>query len=65
LLVKPEEPHPAKATLCLPAPQARRGKITVEIVINYADMILIEGEFSHLRLRGVRWIGKSKPSVVY
>ena len=25
LLIKPEEPHPAKAMLCLPAPNPQRG----------------------------------------
>ena len=43
LLIKPEEPHPAKAMLCLPSPQAGRGwgwdAMTVEIITNYTDMI--------------------------
>ncbi|MEH2212417.1 hypothetical protein [Nostoc sp.] len=43
LLIKPEEPHPAKAMLCLPSSQAGRGwgwgAMTVEIITNYTDMI--------------------------
>ena len=44
LLIKPQEPHPAKATLRLPSPPAGRGwgwgAMTVEIITNYTDMIL-------------------------
>ena len=45
LLIKPQEPHPAKATLCLPSPLAGRGwgwgAMIVEIITNYPDMILL------------------------
>ncbi len=44
LVAKLQEPHPAKATLCLPSPLAGRGwgwgAMTVGIVTNYLDMIL-------------------------
>jgi hypothetical protein len=42
-LRSPQEPHPAKATLCLPSPQAGRGwgwgAMTVGIIANYPDLI--------------------------
>ncbi|WP_292767362.1 hypothetical protein, partial [Nostoc sp. NOS(2021)] len=42
-LTKPQEPHPAKATLYLPSPPAGRGwgwgAMTMGITTNYPDMI--------------------------
>jgi len=44
LLIKLEEPHPAKAVLCLPSPLAGRGWGWGSFFIgNLADMILFEG----------------------
>ena len=41
LLIKPEEPHPAKATLCLPSSLAGRGWGWGSFIMgNLADMIL-------------------------
>ena len=55
LLIKPEEPHPAKATLCLPSRRAGRGwgwgAMTVEIITNYMDIIL------YVNTLGLRVIG--------
>jgi hypothetical protein len=42
--MKPEKPHPAKATLCLPSPYQGEGikgwgVMAVGIITNYADLI--------------------------
>ncbi|AUB34950.1 hypothetical protein COO91_00792 [Nostoc flagelliforme CCNUN1] len=40
MLIKPEEPHPAKAVLCLPSPPAGRGWGWGSFIMgNLADMI--------------------------